>query len=129
MAATATATATARQARGLAAHRAGCAAEEATARLYAARGSTVVARRWRRREGEIDLIVRDGDALAFVEVKSGRFAAEAIGGRQWARLEAAALRYMLENETGETPARFDAALVGPDGAVSVIENARGFEAW
>ncbi|SDZ89535.1 YraN family protein [Rubrimonas cliftonensis] len=112
-------------------HRAGLAGEDAAARFYESRGAEVLARRWRAPEGEIDLIVRDGGVIAFVEVKSGRGALrrDAIGPRQWARLEAAAVRYMLHAETGDAPVRFDAAFVGPDGAVDVVENARMSEAW
>lgn len=112
-------------------HRAGLAAEDIVARWYQARGAAVLARRWRAPEGEIDMVVRDGACLVFVEVKGGRaaLARDCIAPAQWARLERAALRYMLTLETGETPARFDAAFVGPDGAVAVVENARASEAW
>lgn len=116
----------ARRHRGRSAHLAGLAAEGAVADLYGRRGGTVLARRWRAPEGEIDLVVQMPDALVFVEVKSGRHAAHAISERQWSRLEAAALRYTVACETGETPMRFDAAIVGGDGTVAVVENARGF---
>jgi putative endonuclease len=89
----------------------------------------VLARRWRVPEGEIDLIVAIGGVIAFVEVKTGRAATrrDAITERQWKRLEAAALRYTVEAETGATPVRFDAAFVDASGAVDVVENARGFD--
>jgi putative endonuclease len=35
-------------------------------------GYRIVERNWRGRHGEVDLIARDGDALVFVEVKSGQ---------------------------------------------------------
>jgi putative endonuclease len=112
-------------------HRAGLAAEETVARHYAARGGEVLERRWRCPEGEIDLIVQMPDALAFVEVKSGRAALtrDCITAAQWSRLEATALRYMVAAETGQATVRFDAAFVGPDGAVEIVENARTSEAW
>ncbi len=117
--------------RGARNHLAGLAGEDATVRFYETRGAEVLARRWRAPEGEIDLIVRDGGVIAFVEVKTGRGALrrDGITARQWARLEAAAMRYMLHAETGDAPVRFDAAFVGPDGAVDVVENARMSEAW
>ena len=115
-----------RSARGRTAHLAGLAGERTVARLYHDGGGTVLARRWRAPEGEIDLVVQMADTLVFVEVKSGPQAAYAISERQWSRLEAAALRYTVEHETGMMPVRFDAALVGADGTVAVIENARGF---
>lgn len=116
---------TARAARGRRNHAAGLAAEAAAVRAYSREGGRILARRWRCAEGEIDLIVALDGVIVFVEVKTGRFAAEAIGPRQWARLEAAALRYSIVHQTGDTPLRFDAALVGADGAVSVVENVRG----
>ena len=120
--------------RGNAARLAGLAAEDAAARWYEARGGVVEARNWRApREdgaGEIDLVVRLPGALVFVEVKAGRSAArrDVIRQSQWLRLENAALRYILEHQTGEqADIRFDAAFVGPDGAVAVVENARGMD--
>lgn len=112
-------------------HRAGLAAEDIAARWYQARGAEVLARRWRGPEGEIDIVLREGGCLVFVEVKAGRTAEarDVISAAQWARLERTALRYMLLAQTGEIPARFDAAFVGADGAVAVVENARASEAW
>jgi putative endonuclease len=119
---------------GETARQAGLAAEEIVARRYVARGGRIEARRWRAPRadggGEIDLVVRLPEALVFVEVKAGRAAAErrdAIRESQWRRLENAALRYIVSTQTGETTLRFDAAFVGPDGAVAIVENARGQE--
>ena len=115
-----------RRRRGMRAARSGRAAEATARRHYEAQGAVILAERWRRREGELDLVVQMPDALVFVEVKSGRHAAWAITPRQWARLEAAASRYILEAQTGEVPMRFDAALVAADGTLEIIENARAY---
>jgi putative endonuclease len=112
--------------RGRRAYRAGLEAEEQVSGHYAARGATILARRWRVAEGEIDLVVAWPGTVAFVEVKSGLHAVEAISERQWQRLEAAALRFTVEHETGDAVVRFDAAFVGIDGALDIVENARGF---
>lgn len=96
------------------------------ARHYVATGATVLARRWRVAEGEVDLVVAWPGTVAFVEVKAGRHAADSISERQWRRLEAAALRFTVETETGNAALRFDAAFVGADGTLDVVENARGF---
>lgn len=127
-----------RRRRGRLAHRAGIAAEEAVARHYEGQGWTIAERRWRAGGpaaaggGEIDLIARRAGEIAFVEVKSGRAAAtgrDAITPAQWARLEAAAIRYTLTTQTGDATLRFDAAFVGADGAIAVVENARETEQW
>ena len=115
--------------RGRQAHFIGLMAEDVVARWYERRDGAIEARRWRAPEGEIDLVVRTPEALVFVEVKAGAGATrrDCVSERQWRRLERAALRYSVETETGETPLRFDAAFLGPDGAVAVVENARGFD--
>ena len=51
-------------------HAAGVAAEEVAARAMEAAGWTVVARNWRAVPGELDIVARKGEELAFVEVKS-----------------------------------------------------------
>lgn len=115
-----------RRRRGATSHRAGLAAEDAVARRYAAFGAGILARRWRCPHGEIDIIARDGDGLVFVEVKrrSQPIEDDPVGERQWRRLEMAAETYMFMAETGETPVRFDLAIVGADGTIQVIKNAR-----
>jgi putative endonuclease len=72
------------------------------------RGCVVLARNVRVGRGEIDLIVRDGDALAFVEVKTRRIAARAhaeradqhpllgLGAAQRARLRRLAGAWLAE---------------------------------
>jgi len=122
----------ARKKRGAKAHRTGVLAEEGAARLLEARGCTILQRRHRTPHGEIDLIVRDGEVLVFVEVKarpSRNEAALALTARQWARLEAAALHYTAETDQSQMDMRFDVVLVGADGVCEWIENARSFDEW
>jgi putative endonuclease len=112
------------------AHHFGLSAEEATARRYLAAGGRVLAERWRRPEGEIDLVVAMPGEIVFVEVKARRgFAAEAVTPRQWARIGAAASRFLAEMTDGTMPCRFDLALVDRGGRTEVIENARSFDGW
>ncbi|MFN3661234.1 YraN family protein [Yoonia sp.] len=112
---------------GLTNYHAGLAAEDIVARDYAARAHQVAARRWRGKSGEIDLIMRDGDTLVFVEVKKSASFAQAafrLGRRQMDRLCASASEYLAGEPRGQlTDMRFDLALVDGRGAVSVIENA------
>ena len=49
----------------------GQAGEEAAARFLLSKGYILLERNWRHGGGEIDLIVRDGEILVFVEVKTG----------------------------------------------------------
>ncbi len=44
--------------------------EEAAARYLRRRGWTILARNWRARVGELDLVARKGNTLVFVEVKT-----------------------------------------------------------
>ena len=104
---------------------AGARSEELAARFLEAQGLTIVARNFRTRRGEIDLVARDGDTLVFVEVRmrsSGVFggAAASITAAKRARLVAAAGAY-LSRLGREPPCRFDAVLF--EGA------ATGHPAW
>ncbi|MDO5529346.1 MAG: YraN family protein [Paracoccus sp. (in: a-proteobacteria)] len=104
-------------------------AEDGVARHYSDRGYALLAKRWRGKAGEIDLICRKGDCYVFVEVKSSSCldrAAERITRRQMDRICLAACEFC-----GDLPSqlltemRFDAALVDQVGRVKVIENAFG----
>ncbi|MEM7176994.1 MAG: YraN family protein [Pseudomonadota bacterium] len=110
-------------------HHAGLAAEDRAARHYEALGAEILERRLRTPEGEIDLIARLNGMLIFVEVKQRkrRGPDSPISPKQWQRLGLAANFYMMHHTgmTGATPpCRFDAAIIGADGRMEVIENAR-----
>ena len=112
------------------AHHFGLAAEETAARRYCSEGGRIRASRWRCPEGEIDLDVDLPDEIVFVEVKARTArGAEAVSARQWARLGAAATRYLAEHTDGTRPCRFDLALVDRAGRLERIENARSFDGW
>jgi putative endonuclease len=82
-------------------------------------GLRLVARNYRCRVGEIDLIMRDGDTLTFVEVRyraSSRFGtpAETVGPKKRQRLAAAAAHYLACHPTS-LACRFDVvAITGAD---------------
>lgn len=98
------------------------------------RGWTVATTNFRCRMGEIDIIVKNGKYLAFVEVKlrkNNRFGAacEAVTASKQRKLRAAAQYYLMYHPTGLQP-RFDVAEVyAPQGtetvqpSISYIENA------
>ena len=46
--------------------------EELAARHLTAKGYEIVARNWHCKAGELDLVAKDGDSLAFVEVRTRR---------------------------------------------------------
>ncbi|NNE53328.1 MAG: hypothetical protein HKN30_13130 [Sulfitobacter sp.] len=118
-----------RQYRGQMAHHAGLAAESRIAQDYEQRGFAVARRRWRGKGGEIDLILRDGNGLIFVEVKqSSNFdrAAESLSARQMQRICACAAEYLESEPLGSlTEVRFDVALIDGHGDTRIIENAFG----
>jgi putative endonuclease len=93
----------------------GARAEALAAEYLMRQGLAIVARNFRTRFGEIDLIARDGGTLVFVEVRMRRStgyggAAESITPRKRARLVAAANGY-LALLGREPPCRFDAILM------------------
>lgn len=50
----------------------GSSGEDLAAKWLEGKGMKVLARNFRARGGEVDIVARDGDVLAFVEVKTGR---------------------------------------------------------
>ena len=114
---------------GATGHRAGQAAEAIVAARYLRAGCELLAERWRGQGGEIDLVLRRGGEVIFVEVKKSRSfsrAAERLSPRQAQRLLDAAAEFLAGQPLGqETPTRFDVALVDATGAVEIIENALG----
>ncbi|SDW31480.1 YraN family protein [Roseicitreum antarcticum] len=112
---------------GKVSYHAGLAAEDAVCALYERAGLTVAARRWRGMRGEIDLALRDGPSLIFVEVKKSRDfarAAASLGSAQVRRLYDTAAEFMATEPGGlNTDARFDVALVNAAGEISILENA------
>lgn len=118
-----------RSRRGALAWHSGNAAEDAAARYYEGCGAHIAARRWRGRAGEIDLILREGCRVVFVEVKkadSHAAAAERLGLRQQRRIRAAASEFIAGEPAGQdTEVRFDVALVDSLGRIAIIPNTLG----
>ena len=77
--------------------------EELAARHLAANGYEIVARNWRCEVGEVDLVVRDGECLARVEVRTRRGRSmgspeESITAAKQARLVALGEAYVQAQE-------------------------------
>ena len=95
-------------------NQAGVRAEELCAELLRKAGLRILARNWRCRHGEIDLVAEEGRTLVFAEVRlrqDGRFggAAESITAAKRSRLLAAARLYLSRRP--EADCRFDVLLL------------------
>lgn len=93
----------------------GADAEALARRHLEARGLEILAANYRCRFGEVDLVARDGDTIAFVEVRlrSRRDfggAAASIDFAKRRRIEATA-RHFFVATGAEAPARFDVVLL------------------
>ncbi len=95
------------------------------------RGYAVLARRYRTRYGEIDIVASHDGTIVFVEVKARATAefgsaAEAVTARKQRRLSAMAVDYMARNRLTNCACRFDVVAidgVGDDARVSVYPHA------
>jgi putative endonuclease len=101
----------------VAAFRTGISAEGRAAALLMAKGYRILAKRFRTPHGEIDIVARKRDLLAFVEVKARASlddAAYAVTPRQQQRIIAAASAWLMAHpEHAEFELRFDAILIAP----------------
>ena len=93
-----------------------CAAAELERRGYA-----ILARRYRTRYGEIDIVARDDDTTVFVEVKARATdefggAAEAVTPWKQRRLVRMARDYLARNGLTNQPSRFDVVAIDEVGS-------------
>jgi len=87
-------------------------AESLASDYLEALGYTVLARNWRRPEGELDLVVGKEGLCVFVEVRSRTgiergHALETVDARKRARVRRAARMYLEEERPGAAVYRFD----------------------
>lgn len=116
--------------------------EDMAARHLEAAGFTVLARNWRCREGEVDIVARDGDVLVVCEVKTRRDVGfgtplEAVTPAKAARLRRLAARWLADQRAGVcagsaeefdryAEVRFDVvSVLRPLRGPSVVEHVRG----
>lgn len=101
----------------VAAFRTGLSAESRAAAYLIAKGYRILAKRFRTPYGEIDLVARKRNLLAFVEVKARASlddAAWAVTPRQQQRIINAAQAWLMTHpEHAEFEMRFDAMLIAP----------------
>ena len=101
----------------LAAFRTGLSAESRAAAFLIAKGYRILAKRFRTPYGEIDLVAKKRNLIAFVEVKARSSldeAAYAVTPRQQQRIVNAAQAWLMAHpEHAEFDLRFDAILIAP----------------
>ena len=90
------------------------------------RGYAIIARRYRRRGGELDIIARDGETMVFVEVKAreGRAfgeACEAVTPNKRRTITRLALDYLMRNRLTECCCRFDVVSIHFESGTPVID--------
>ena len=90
--------------------------EDLAVRELERRGYAILARRYRRRRGELDIVARDGQTVVFVEVKTRdgcEFGggADAVTGLKRRRMADVAMDYLARHGFTEQPCRFDVVAI------------------
>ena len=109
--------------------------EDLACRELERRGYAILARGYRRRHGELDIIARDGETTVFVEVKTRRgrqcgAGGEAVHGLKRLRMTRLAVDYLARHGLTARPCRFDVVAIdvaGGEPAVEVFQNAFGLD--
>jgi putative endonuclease len=116
--------------------------ENLAARHLTAAGLSVLARNWRCREGEVDIVAREGDVLVICEVKTRRDIAfgtplDAVTPAKAARLRRLAVRWLADQRLGAaddsasgyegySEVRFDVvSVLLPAAGGPIVEHLRG----
>jgi putative endonuclease len=105
--------------------------ERVAACHLAAAGMVVLDRNWRCAEGELDLVLRDGDALVACEVKTRTSLEhgsphEAITDAKLGRLQRLAQRWVAEHGVSPPEVRVDlVAVLRPTSGAALVEHVRG----
>ena len=84
------------------------------------RGYAIIARRYRTRLGEIDIVARDGDTTVFVEVKlrtASDFGggAVAVNAAKQRKVALMAMDYLARHRLEDRPCRFDVIAIDAEG--------------
>jgi putative endonuclease len=100
--------------------------EDLACRELERRGYEIVARRYRKRHGELDIVARDGETTVFVEVKTrqghqyGR-GSEAVHSLKRRRMMHLALEYVTSHRLADAPCRFDVVSIDVESGKPVVE--------
>ncbi len=113
----------------------GISGEDLACRELERRGYSVLARRYRTRFGEIDIVCRDGPTIVFVEVKArtnDRYGepADAVTLHKQAKVTAMAEDYLVRRHLHGVPCRFDVVAVQfePGAGLKVVVFQNAFDA-
>lgn len=103
---------------------AGIQGEQEAENALTRQGMTLRTRRYRAEDGEIDLVMQDGETIVFVEVKARPQSRAgqgmlAVTPAKQRRICHAAMHYLLENDCTDVPARFDVVEITRDGLIHV----------
>jgi putative endonuclease len=101
------------------------------------RGYTIIDRRFRTRCGELDIVARDHDVLAFVEVRARSVCSfgtplESITWQKRQRLSAMAEAYLCAKRLAGSACRFDVVSIVQSGSGYTLELVKGafdMEVW
>ncbi len=102
--------------------------EEVAIKHLESKGYNIVAKNFRCKNGEIDIVAKEGRYLTFIEVKYRSnlkygYPQEAINTKKIRRITNTAKYYMLKNGISyDTPCRFDVVAIQDDG-IKIIKNA------
>lgn len=105
--------------------------EDLACRELTRRGYAILARRYRKRGGELDIVARDGRTIVFVEVKTRDglecgSGGEAVTPLKRRRMAAVATDYLARHRLLECACRFDVVAIdcsSADPAIEIYENA------
>lgn len=108
--------------------------EETVALYLKKEGFSILERNYRIRGGEIDIIARKNDLIAFVEVKTRLFESsrlsEVVTPSKQSKIIFTARYFLLRNQLQDVTFRFDIALVeGHDLRITYIPNAFTEQSW
>ena len=100
--------------------------EDLTCRELERRGYAIIARRYRRHGGELDVIARDGPTIVFVEVKTRESrdygeAAESVTWVKRRRMARVAIDYVTRHRMADCPCRFDVVSIHLEDGRPVVE--------
>lgn len=101
--------------------------EELACAHLAASGYRILARNYRTRAAELDIVAQHRDELVFVEVKTRSSDAygsplEAVTRQKQAKIALAASEYLLRESAGRAAARFDVVAVSFAGGKPAVEH-------